>query len=76
MKTLTCKDLGGPCDTEITGGSFEEIGQKSHAHVMEKINAGDDVHQAAADQMKNASPEEQKAMMADFQKKYNEAPEI
>jgi len=75
MKKLTCKDLGGPCDAEIMGDSFEELGKKSHGHVMQKINEGDEDHRMAAEKMKNASPEEQKAMMAEFEKKFNEAPE-
>lgn len=76
MKKLTCRDLGGPCDAEITGNSFEEMGKNSHAHVMEQINSDDEAHIAAAAKMKNASPEEQKSMMAEFEKRYNEAPNI
>ena len=76
MKKLTCRDLGGPCDTEITGNSFEEIGKKSHMHVMEKINSGDEAHQAAANRMQNALPEEQQSMMAAFKKKYDESSDI
>jgi predicted small metal-binding protein len=76
MKKLTCRDLGGPCDVEITGNSFEEVGKKSHDHVMEQINSGDEAHRAAAEKMRSASPEEQKSMMAEFEKRYNEAPEI
>ena len=75
MKKLTCKDLGGPCDAALTGETFQEIGEKSHGHVMAQIAAGDEAHKAAAEKMKNASPEEQHAMMADFQKKFYEAPE-
>lgn len=76
MKTLTCKDLGGPCDHEITGGSFEEVGNNCKAHVMEQINNGDEAHKAAVEKMKNATPEEQQAMFAEYEKRYNEAPEI
>ena len=75
MKRLACKDLGGPCDFEITGDSFEEIGKKCSAHVMEQINAGDEAHKAAADRMRNDSPEEQEAMMAGFRKKFEDAPD-
>ena len=76
MKKLTCRDLGAPCDAEITGNSFEEVRKKSHDHVMEQISRGEEAHRAAAEKMKNASPDEQKAMMAEFEKKYNEAPEV
>ena len=71
-----CRDLGGPCDMEITGDSFQEVGKKSHDHVMDMIKSGDESHKAAADNMRNASPEEQKSMMAEYEKRFNEAPNI
>ena len=76
MKKLTCRDLGGPCDMELTGDSFQEIGKKSYIHVMEQIKNGDEAHKVAAGKMKNASPEEQKAMMTEYEKRFNEAPNI
>lgn len=76
MKKLTCRDLGGPCDAELTGNSFNEVGKKSYDHVMKQINSGDESHKAAAAKMKNASPEKQKAMMAEYEKRYNEAPNV
>ena len=76
MKKLTCRDLGGPCDTELTGDSFQEIGKKSYEHVMEQINNSDEPHKVAAGRMWNASPEEQTSMMAEYEKRFNEAPSI
>jgi len=76
MKKLTCKDLGGPCDEEITGNSFGEIGSKCRTHVMERIKNGDEAHRVAADKMKKASPEEQKGMMAMYEMRFNEAPSL
>lgn len=76
MKKLTCRDLGGPCDAELIGNSFKGIGKNSYDHVMEQINNGDEAHKASAEKMKNASPEEQKSMMAEYEKRYNEAPNI
>ena len=76
MKKLTCRDLGGPCDVELTGDSFREIGKKSYDHVMEQIKSGDEAHKAAAGKMRNASPEEQRSMMAEYEKRFNEAPNI
>ena len=43
---------------------------------MEQISHGDDAHRAAAEKLRNAPSEEQKAMMAEFEKKYKEAPEV
>lgn len=74
MKTLTCRDLGGPCDELIAGESFQEIAGKCHAHVMELINNGDEAHQAAAGAMRNASPEQQAAMMSEYEARFNAAP--
>ncbi len=76
MKRLTCKDLGGPCDFEITGDSFEEIGKKCYEHVMEQINGGDEAHKAAAAKMRDASPDEQKEMMAGYRKNFDDAPDL
>ena len=76
MKKLTCKDFGGPCAVELTGNSFKEIGKKSYDHVMGQIKNGDEAHKAAAGRMKNASAEEQKSMMAEYEKRFNEAPSI
>jgi hypothetical protein len=74
VKTLTCRDLGGPCDQKISGNSFGEIGDKCKTHVVEQISKGDKAHRDAADKMGNASPKEQQAMMAEYEKKYNDAP--
>ena len=76
MKRLTCRDLGGPCDAAFTAESFEEIGKKSRQHVMEKMQNGDKAHLDAAKNMGNATPEQQKAMMADFKRKFDAAPHI
>jgi hypothetical protein len=76
MKRLTCRDLGGQCDAEFAGGSFEEIGKKSHQHVMEQMQKGDEAHLSSANNMRSATPEQQKAMMAEFKRKFDEAPNV
>lgn len=35
MKTMTCAQLGGPCDTKIQGGSEEEMMTNGMKHVEE-----------------------------------------
>jgi len=75
MKILSCRDLGGPCDAPIEGESFEEVGGRSREHVMEQIGLGDSAHQEAVDRMMNASPTEQASMMAEFERRFAEAPE-
>jgi predicted small metal-binding protein len=76
MKRLTCRDLGGPCDAEFAADSFEEIGKKSQEHVMEQMQKRDAAHLSAASSMRSATPEQQKAMMAEFKRKFDEAPNV
>lgn len=76
MKKLTCQDLAGPCDFEVTAESFDELGEKAKAHVMEMMKNGDQPHIDAANAMGQLSPEEQQTKMAEFQKKFEEAPEV
>ena len=76
MKPLSCRDLGGPCDAEFAGESFEEIGKKSQAHVMEQMQKGDEAHLVAASNIRAATPEQQQTMMADYKRKFDEAPDV
>jgi hypothetical protein len=76
MKKLTFRDLGGPCDEEITGNSFGEVGKNCQAHVMAQMKNGDEAHKVAAGKMREATPEQQQAWMAEFERKYNAAPEV
>jgi hypothetical protein len=71
LKALTCRDLGGACDEPISGETFEEIGQKCRAHVMDAVKSGDAAHKSAVDRMMAASPAEQAASMADYRKKFD-----
>ena len=75
MKKLTCRDLGGACDEVIMGATFDEIGQKCRAHVMDAVKRGDNAHKAAVGKMMGASPSEQAAMMAEYKKKFDAAPQ-
>jgi predicted small metal-binding protein len=76
MKRLICRDLGGPCDAEFTADSFEEMGKKSREHVMEQMKRSDQAHLSAANNMRSATLEQQNAMMAEFKRKFDEAPNV
>jgi len=41
MKTMTCKQLGGTCNTAFHANSFEEIADLSKKHGMEIIKKPD-----------------------------------
>jgi predicted small metal-binding protein len=52
MKTMTCKQLGGACDTEFTANTFEEIAEMSKKHGMEMFQKSDFGHLKAMKKMK------------------------
>lgn len=52
MKTMTCRQLGGPCDLELRGDSADDIIKAQDRHLNEAVNAGDEAHQPALKAMK------------------------
>lgn len=52
MKTMTCRQLGGPCDTAFTAGSADEVIKAQDAHLKAAVAAGDQMHQGALDDMR------------------------
>ena len=71
MKKLLCKDLGGPCEAELVGDTFEEIGKASQVHVMEQIQKGDKEHQEAVNAWMSQSEDERQKKMQAFEDKFN-----
>ena len=52
MKTMTCQQLGGPCGFTLTGSSADEVIKAQDKHLKEAVDAGDDTHRSALDDMK------------------------
>lgn len=52
MKTMTCRQLGGACDTKFSANTFAEIAGMSKKHGMEMYQKGDKPHLKAMEQMK------------------------
>jgi predicted small metal-binding protein len=52
MKTMTCKQLGGPCDVAHSGENADEVINKQDKHLKEAVAAGDATHEDAAKAMK------------------------
>ena len=52
MKTMTCKELGGPCDFAHQGATADEVIKAQDRHLKEMANGGDDDHQPASKEMK------------------------
>ncbi len=52
MKTMTCKQLGGPCDLSHQGQTADEIIKAQDRHLKEVVANGDSSHEAALKDMK------------------------
>lgn len=67
MKKMMCNQLGGACDMEFVGSTFEEIAMQSKKHGMEMFQKGDKAHIEAMQKMQAdmRTPEDMAAWMAD-----------
>ncbi len=52
MKTMTCRQLGGPCDLELSGETADEVIQAQDRHLREAVRAGATDHEPAHEEMK------------------------
>lgn len=52
MKTMTCRQLGGPCDLAHQGASADEVIKAQDRHLRDVVAGGDTVHQGALKEMK------------------------
>lgn len=53
MTTMTCRQLGGPCDLEHRGGTADAVIHAQDRHLKDAEDAGDTSHQEARDAMKS-----------------------
>ncbi|MDP1722073.1 MAG: DUF1059 domain-containing protein [Candidatus Gottesmanbacteria bacterium] len=78
MKTMTCKQLYGPCDVLIHGATAEEMIANSQAHTMDMIAKGDTLHIDAMNAMKkqhmDMTPDAMKQWMEKFQNDFAACP--
>jgi predicted small metal-binding protein len=72
MKKMTCRDMGGTCDMEVTGETMEEMMENGKQHVHSQEDEG---HKQIVSQMEAASPEEMEAWKRDFAAKFESAPD-
>jgi predicted small metal-binding protein len=52
MKTMTCKQLGGPCDFPHRGNTGDEVIKAQNNHLKEMVKGGDETHRGALKEMK------------------------
>ena len=53
MKTMTCQELGGPCDFPHHGDDANQGIKAQDKHLNEVVAAGDQAHETALAEMKN-----------------------
>jgi len=52
MKTMTCRQLGGPCDHPLQGETADAVIKAQDRHLQETVANGDDTHASALKEMK------------------------
>jgi hypothetical protein len=52
MKTMTCKQMGGPCDTAFQGNTADEVIKAEDKHLKDMVKGGDVGHESALKAMK------------------------
>ncbi|TSC87931.1 MAG: hypothetical protein G01um101416_246 [Microgenomates group bacterium Gr01-1014_16] len=77
MKTMTCKQLYGPCEALIHGETAEEMMENSKKHGMEMAAIGDEAHIKVVEAMRQYmdDPEAVKRFMEKFQNDFAAMPE-
>ena len=52
MKTMTCKQMGGPCDQAFQGETADDVINAQDQHLKEAVAAGDTAHEPANKDMR------------------------
>ena len=79
MKTMTCKQLGGPCDAKFHANTFEDMVEQSKNHGMEMFQKGDAAHirvmNEMKEKMKTQTPEQMQDWFYNKRKEFDALPE-
>jgi predicted small metal-binding protein len=52
VKTMTCSQLGGPCDFQLRGDTADVVIKAQDQHLKDMVAAGDAAHEPALKEMK------------------------
>ncbi len=52
MKTMTCQQLGGPCDLPLRGETADDVIKAQDRHLRDAVAGGDRAHEPALEDMK------------------------
>ncbi|MEA9986701.1 MULTISPECIES: hypothetical protein [Subtercola] len=62
MKTMTCRQLGGPCDEAYVEATADDVIKAQDRHLKAAVKAGDATHAEARDAMKGRWMHPKKSM--------------
>lgn len=51
MKTMTCEQMGGPCDASFHGTKADEVIKAQDSHLKDMVAGGDASHESALKSM-------------------------
>lgn len=69
MKTMTCRELGGTCDQQLSADSWSDMVQKMTAHVLNR-------HPDVAESMKKMHEQDPTAWGREMKPKWDAAPAL
>ncbi len=77
MKTMTCRQLGGPCEVSFSGESADEIIKAQDRHLKDAVKSGDSTHEQAHAEMKGRwrHPKQSMEWYTSTKKQFAETPE-
>jgi predicted small metal-binding protein len=77
MKSMTCRQLGGPCDLEHRGETADDVIKAQDRHLKDAEKTGDSTHQEAREQMKGRwrHPKRSMGWYNDVKKRFADLPE-
>jgi hypothetical protein len=52
MKTMTCRQMGGPCDKAFSGETADDVINAQDQHLKDAVAAGDTAHEPANKDMR------------------------
>ncbi len=52
MKTMTCRQMGGPCDLALRGNTADEVIKLQDRHLKDVVAGGDEAHKSSLKEMK------------------------
>jgi hypothetical protein len=62
MKTMACKDLGGPCDVALSGETADDVIKAQDRHLKDAVGGGDTTHAEARRAMQGRWKHPKKSM--------------